>query len=177
MGIPGARPKVDTPALPGHHPVRDASEAGGYIEAMEMPAGLSDGAQVVWQMITPELIRGKVLREDDVIPLIEACEAWAQAIWFRKHLQRQQAVYDEMADQTPPVDEDELKLWMARFERTSAEIKRLRSGWNAAYKMALSASGDMGLGPVARVRMGLAKVQGASLLEALTKGVSGQGDT
>lgn len=176
MAIPGRRPNVTTPVLPGHHPERDPSAAGGYITELETPEALTPEAAVIWETIVPELVKGKVLREDDLVMLMEACEAWAIAIWFRRHLQRQQKIYDEFLNEDPPRDPDEREKWEKRGERASAEVKRLRSGWNAAYKMALAASGDLGLGPVARVRLGLAKVQGASLLDALSENVSVQKD-
>lgn len=176
MGVGGRRPNTMTPVLKGHHPPRDASAAGGYIVQMDPPEELSAEGLAVWETITPELVKGKVLRMDDLPLLVEACEAWALVRKFRQQLWSAVEEMDRAMAAETPADPDEAKKHIARIEILSGQVKRARSAWTAAYRVAMSAAGDLGLGPTARVRLGLAQVQGMSLLESIGQGASGQKD-
>ena len=172
MGIGGRRPTTIEPTLTGHHPQPDPSAAGGTIVALEAPEELSAEGRGIWDIITPELIKGRVLRPDDVPMLVEACEAWALTRKFRQQLWQAVRAYDALAGAEPGPDStpEDHEVWVAQLDMASAIVKRTRSAWTASYKAASSAAGDLGLGPTNRVRLGLAQVQGASLLDALTNG-------
>lgn len=181
MGVGGRRPNTISPAVKDRDRIVDPSQAGGYIVAFEPPDELSKGGRDIWETITPELVKGRVLRMDDIPILIEACEAWALTRTFRRQLWKAVQMYEEVAENEPK-DPAEFEAWSAKLDAASAVVKRTRSAWVAAYRVASSAAGDLGLGPTARVRLGLAQVQGQSLLESLTEGASfgsipGQGDS
>lgn len=76
--------------------------------------------------------------------LIEACEAWALARRFRSDL------WEELRGLNDP-----------------DVVKKLRASWRAALDAAKSLSAELGISPVAQVRLGLLKAQGASLMDAL----------
>jgi phage terminase small subunit len=162
------------PSVKGNRVHADPSAAGGYITEIEPPEDLSEEGLHYWNLITPELVAGRVLRADDIPLLVECCEAWAFVRTFRKALRDALDRYEQaLALPAPQGDLEAMKAHDALLEMRSAEVKRTRAGWTQAYKAALSASGDLGLGPVARVRLGLAKVQGASLLGQIAQGAGG----
>lgn len=180
MGVGGRRPNTIEPTLKGHHPQPDPSAAGGTIVELPEPVDeLSEEGLRIWRLITPELVKGRVLRMDDIPLLVEACEAWALTRKFRQQLWEAVNGLDRLMEMEAPHDPDQREEHYALVELASGQVKRARSAWTSAYKAAMSAAGDLGLGPTARVRLGLAQVQGQSLLESLqsgTQGVPGQKD-
>ena len=111
---------------------------------MEPPADISEAAREMWDLITPDLVEHKLLKPSDLPLLIEMVEALALAKRFRERL------LTEMDGMNDP-----------------AEVKRLRTAWVDALRSASSLAGDFGIGPVARVRLGLTKLQGASLQDLI----------
>ncbi len=172
MAVGGRKPSTEAARTgAGHRPLPDPKAAGGTITAMDPPDELSRGARDVWDIITPDLFASKTLRTDDLILLVESCEAWAIARWFRAELWR---LIDEQERLQAECDQEDLSeeardRAYAGIERCETRIKRCRAGWANAFKNAESASGDLGVGPVARVRLGLAKLEGASLIDALNQ--------
>lgn len=150
-----------------NRPVVDPRMAGGTLVELQAPAELSPYGREVFDMMTPALLSARVLREDDVPILIECVEAWAMARWYRK---RTWALMEELEKsdlQRSLLSGDELRDHLVEVEMLDGSLKRARAGWNQSATLAARLSSDMGLGPVARVKLGLAKVQGQSLIEAL----------
>jgi phage terminase small subunit len=141
--------------------------AGGTLEALTPPASLSPAAQEVFEVITPVLLDSKVLREDDIPMLEQCCEAWAMARYYRTRTWALIDQLDRASAQLDMLSGDELRDQLAEVEMFDGSLKRARAGWNQATILAARLSAELGLGPVARVRLGLARVQGQSLLEAL----------
>lgn len=122
----------------------DPADAGGTIDHLDPPAELTDEALEVWQTILPPLIESKVLREDDLPLTIELCESIALAKEFRTRL------WQELKGLNDP-----------------DEVKRLRTSYNQMLSASTSLASEFGLSPVSRVRLGLTKLQGQSLLDAI----------
>lgn len=177
MSIGGAKPDVVSDKLSASHYLQpDPSMAGGTLKEIEVPATLSPGGVEVWGLIVPPLLGAGILREDDLVLLVECAETWAASEHFRKRMWElldEQAEIDRKLADTSGMDADELKLLYARDEAQEGRVKRARVGWMQSLQRAQSLSADLGLGPVARVRLGLAKVQGLSLLEMLQQSANG----
>ena len=176
MSVSGRKPSTEAARTgAGHRQHADPSQAGGYIVELEPPEELSKGGLEVWEVVVPDLVKSGVLRADDLVILVECCEAWAIARKFRSNLWAALDTQDtvmaelELLLGTGVAEADDFKIASARAEAAEASVKRARSGWTAAFKAALSSSADLGLGPVARVRLGLTKLQGASLLGELDR--------
>lgn len=142
MGIGGAKPDI----------VKGMAEDDGNVPAyigtggaIAPPEDLSPGAIEVWNMLVPDIAQTGVYRESDEILLSELCESLALARHFRRALQ--------------PI--------IAGGELDSPEAKRLRSGYRESMQTAMSIAGEFGISPVARLRLGLMRVKGTSLLDAL----------
>jgi P27 family predicted phage terminase small subunit len=167
MGIPGRKPDVTTAALnAGHRPARDPSLANGDITELDAPADLSKEALEVWDVIVPDLIEHKLLRASDVPLVIEFAEAIGHARKFRKMMDMWQDALDEEVNRGIQIGEDP-KDFYERINMLSQAIKRERAGYVATLKAGMSLASEFGLSPVARVRLGLGKLQGQSLLAAL----------
>jgi phage terminase small subunit len=106
------------------------------------PEVMSPNGAKIWSRLLPDLIGTGVFRESDGLLLVELCETLAEAQEFRRALR----------------DEE---------DKSSQEAKRLRSGYLASMKLVMQISGEFGISPVARLRLGLMKVQGTTLLAAL----------
>lgn len=146
MSVPGRKPDLVADRLPSSHSPRpDATVlAPGAVVELNPPEDMSDEAVEVWDIVVPALIRNQVLREEHVVMLIEACEAWALARRFRADL------WQELHGLNDP-----------------DTVKKIRASWRAALDAAKSLSSELGISPVAQVRLGLLKAQGATLLDAL----------
>lgn len=173
MGIPGRRPDLLTPRLEAsHREMPDPATAGGTIVELERPDVLTDDAVVVWEQVVPDLVAAKVLREQDLVLLIEFCEQVGMARRARERLVAMQVELDRAMEDGPQPGE-EPKDYIARVDAWSQAVKRERSSYVALMRLAYSAASEFGISPVARVRLGLFKVQGASLLDALSKAREG----
>lgn len=173
----GRKPDVVSDKLSASHYLQpDPSMAGGTLTEITVPATLSEGGAAVWELIVPPLLGAGILREDDLVLLVECAESWAASEHFRQRMwdliEEQEQIDRQLAD-TSGMDGDELKILWAREEAQEGRIKRARVGWMQSLQRAQSLSADLGLGPVARVRLGLAKVQGLSLLEMLKQHAEG----
>ena len=143
MAIPGSKPDLVSQRTGASHvPAVDPGDAAGTIVDMPPPPELTDAAKQIWDITIPSLIQAKVLRPEDVPLLIEFAEAMASARAFRHELK---------------VEEDTYGLG-------SIEAKRLRTGYIQMLKVATSLASEFGISPVARVRLGLMRAGGASLL-------------
>jgi P27 family predicted phage terminase small subunit len=127
---------------PGGEVANTPQPPSGTVVAMKAPADLSDDAKKVWDLAVSDLIALRVFRPSDALMLQEFCELLAQAQKFRRSLQ----------------DEPDMG---------SQEAKRLRTGWLQSFKAAASISAEFGMSPVARIRLGLMKAQGGTLLGKL----------
>lgn len=150
-----------------HREAPDPRMAGGTLSALTPPPSLSEGAREVFEAITPVLLDSKVLREDDLPMLEQCCEAWAMARYYRTRTWMLIERLDKADAQVHLLSGDELRDQLAEVEMFDGSLKRARAGWNQATILATRLSAELGLGPVARVRLGLARVQGQSLIEAL----------
>lgn len=154
--------------------VVDSRMAGGEIVELDPPAGLSPGAVAVFEQMTPALLRAKVLREDDIPMLEQCCEAWAMARYYRTRTWTLIDRLERAQDELDGLDGDEFREKLSELEVLDGSMKRARAGWNQSSTLAARLSSELGLGPVARVKLGLARVQGQSLLEALMGDNAGQ---
>ena len=116
------------------------SRAGDPLAAIQPDVSLSNHARELWDEVVPSLQRNGILTEADVPLLVEFCEALASARQFRALLGR-------------------------THDKAGAEEKRLRSGYAEMMRIALSIGSEYGISAAARVRVGLMRVRGASLLE------------
>lgn len=135
MGVVGRPPDlVSTRTGASNRPERDARDAVGTLTHMDPPDDLSPEARDAWEVIVPPMLEAKILRPEDAALLIEACEAWAMVWYFRR------AFWGEV-----------------NGTADAAEMKRLRSGWDASLRQARGLLGELGVGPVSRIRTGLMK--------------------
>lgn len=171
MGIPGRRPDLLSARLDAHHGSQpDPGSAGGTLVALEPPIDLTPGALAIWTVVLPPLLEARVLRPDDIVLLIEFCETIAMARGHRLSITYWQKVIDD-AEEHGATGMEEPKDFLARLEMMSMRVKRERAGYHAAMRLGVSLASEFGISPVARVRLGLAKVQGASLLDSLDRRV------
>lgn len=149
MGIGGAKPDLISQRTgASNREAPDPAAAAGEIVAMDPPPGLSKLGREVWDQITPALFKAKILREEDIIMLVEVCEAWGLVWYFRRALWRE-----------------------IEGSNDSNEVKRLRAGWAQSLQHARTMLGDLGVGPVSRIRTGLMKsATGGGLLDELPSG-------
>jgi hypothetical protein len=169
--VAGAKPKIIADRLPNERTIqRDPRQAGGSLTALETPASLSPRGALMWEVIAPPLLEAKVLREDDVPMLIECAETFAASVYFRDRMwalvEKQERLDNEGLDGLEP---DELTAKLREIDMIDQQVKRARAAWLQALTAAQRLSDGLGLGPVARVRLGLAKVQGLSLVEELQR--------
>lgn len=135
MGVGGAKPDlVSQRTGASNREEVSPADAAGTITWMEPPAELSHTGREVWDQVAAPLFKAKILREEDIILLVEVCEAWGLVWYFRRALW---AEIEGMNDST--------------------EVKRLRAGWVQSLQHARTMLGDIGIGPVARIRTGLMK--------------------
>lgn len=111
---------------------------------MQAPDDLTPEAKKVWDLAISDLIALRVFRPSDALMLQEFCELLATAQKFRRALANE----PDMGGQ---------------------EAKRLRAGWLQSFKAAASISAEFGMSPVARIRLGLMKAQGGTLLGRLSQ--------
>lgn len=137
MGVAGRKPSIGKAATESKAIAR-TGEPG----AVQPPEILTPEGQAVWDTLLPDLISMGAFRESDVLLLTELCETLAEAQAFRRQLR----------------DEP---------DKSSPEAKRLRAGYLQSMKLVMSIAGEFGISPVARLRLGLMRIQGSSLLEAL----------
>lgn len=151
MGIGGAKPDLVSQRTGASN--RDEvspADAAGEITWMEKPELSKTGGEV-WDQITPALFKAKILRDEDIILLVEVCEAWGLVWYFRR------ALWTEIEG-----------------ANDSNEIKRLRAGWSQSLQHARAMLGDIGVGPVSRIRTGLMKsATSGGLLGAIQDGGGG----
>jgi P27 family predicted phage terminase small subunit len=167
VGIPGRKPDVTTSALQaGGRSAPDPALAAGNITELVAPEDLTKEARDVWAVVIPDLIEHKIIRMSDVPLLIEFVEAIGHARKFRVQMDLWQDMLDkELEDGCPPNTEP--KDYYERLSLISQSVKRERAGYIATLKAGMSLASEFGISPVARVRLGLGKLQGQSLLAAL----------
>lgn len=135
-----------------------------------MPAELSPEGKEVWAVLVPDLEAQQLFRPSDVLMVVELCELLAEARRFRRRLdtlQRRMEELDEMDNEGRLAAYGELSAAFDAEDRLDGMLKRARTGWLQCLQRAQSLAGEFGVSPVARIRLGLLRVQGQSLLEAL----------
>ena len=155
MGVPGRKPNLDTASAEGKAVVR-TGEVGVIVGP---PEEISDPAKVIWDTLVPDLVSMGVFTVSDTFLLFEMCEALASAQAFRREatsLQRQLENFDQTGD-------------FDNADRASSRLKRARAGYLQNMKLVMSIAGEFGISPVARLRLGLMKLQGGTLLSAMAE--------
>lgn len=108
------------------------------------PAQLSLKARDKWNAIMSDMASMRVYKSSDIIMLTELCECLAMLERFRMRL-----------------------VALPDSDLGSPEGKVLRTGYAEYFRIANSLADNYGLGPVARMRLGLLKIHGTTLLEKL----------
>lgn len=120
---------------------------------IEPPAELTPEARAYWEKVIPDLAEMGVYVDSDVFLLTEMAENYAMAVRFRRQVTKLQT--DLEAADTDDLD---------RLELLSGQLKRARAGYLQHQKMLWSMAAEFGTTPTSRVRLGISKLQGASLL-------------
>lgn len=155
------------PPKPGGDVERAAAKAGpsGDIVTMLPPDGLTEDAALLWEAILPDLIKLKVFSVSDAPMLAELCSSLAYARAFRAEMDSLTLSLGEMAAKgLHTFDTDEID----RYEMISGALKRARSGYTQMMRVAMNLASDFAISPVSRLRLGLMKAKGASLLGILS---------
>lgn len=114
------------------------------------PDDLPPAAAEIWAALVPELDKLKVYRPQDRFLLGELCFALAMAQSFRRAFTRLIEDVDVSVDAAG-----------------APEMKRVRTGYVESVDLARKLAADLGIPTVERVRLGLATLQGNSLLAGL----------
>lgn len=165
------------PPKPGGDVERAAAKAGpsGDIVTMLPPDDLSEDAAALWEAILPDLIKLKVFAVSDAPMLAELCSSLAYARGFRAEMDTltiELAKAGALLATLPRRDLDEeqrlqLHEALAEYDFLSGAIKRARSGYTQMMRVAMNLASDFAISPVSRLRLGLMKAKGASLLGIL----------
>ena len=167
--MPGRRPDLLTPRLAaGHRDLPEPEAAGGYLVDIEAPAELSEGGLAIWETVVPDLLNAKILQPADLPLLVEFCESMGMTRTYRQRVYDSQAAF-ELAITEGPADGEDPKDYADRLDVLDLMVKRARASYVQTLKLALSLASEFGISPTSRVRLGLAKVQGASLLDAIKR--------
>lgn len=169
MGVAGQKPQSG-----GEVERRAQSVDTGDIVAMEPPDDLSEDGRLVWNVLLPDLIASKVFRLSDALLLSELCESLGMARAFRREIAllvpQMEEAYQKIADAEPGPEFAAACEW---GEFVSAALKRARTGYRQMMQTMMSIAGEFGISPVARLRLGLMKAQGAKLTDFFGKGDDG----
>lgn len=165
--------------VPGGDVERAAERAGasGDIVTMEPPDDLTEDARALWAVILPDLIRLKVFAISDAPMLAELCSSLAYARAFRAEMDSltlELAKAGSLLATLPRRDLDEeqrlqLHEALAEYDFLSGALKRARSGYTQMMRVAMNLASDFAISPVSRLRLGLMKTRGATLLGILGK--------
>lgn len=146
MAARGRKPDLTSRALDSSHsPTQDVSVLSfGALDHVDYPEEISEPAKGFWDIIAGAMLDAKILRAEHLPLVLETAEAFALASAFRK------------------------QLWESMNNREDPHVMgKHRTNWVSATTLAKSYAGELGISPVAQVRLGLLKAKGASLLEAL----------
>lgn len=143
-----------------------AGTPAGSVVWMEAPEDLSETAVEFWNLLLPDLIALKVFQASDAALLSELVEGLAMAKEFRGEIQTLQEVQRERGKPTSAWSAEE---WEA-YEIISASLKRARTSWRQTMQTVMSISGEFGISPVARLRLGLMAKDGAKALHEMFGG-------
>lgn len=147
MAVSGRKPNLPAQRTrAGHreHPEPPPESSG--VPLGPPPEDLPPRAAEIWDELVPELDKLGVYRPQDRFLLAELCFSLALAQAFRNSWTRHLESTDDAS---------------------TLEMKRLRTGYVEALDLARKLAADLGIPTVERVRLGLAKLQGASLLAGL----------
>jgi phage terminase small subunit len=169
VGVAGRKPSFSATSADPAPFVRT-----GEIDALPVapPEELSPDAAKAWDILLPDLISMGVFSPSDAFLLFELCETLASAQGFRREVKTLQARLEDSderyaKERDAGADPERLERLEAESEHLSGRLKRARAGYLQHMKLVMSIAGEFGISPVARLRLGLMKVQGASLLGAL----------
>lgn len=162
--VKGRKPEAGSE---GSREVERRAQPTGDVVAMEPPDDLSDAAAQIWRVLLPDLITAKVFRLSDAFLLSELCEAFAEARAFRAEMAVLRKQMDEVL-----ADPDQGEKTIEKYETLSGQVKRARTGYRQAMTIAMTISGEFGITPVARLRLGLMKTAEGGTLRGLLAGGS-----
>lgn len=127
--------------------------AGDVVE-MGAPEELSESGRAVWRTLMPDLIAAKTFRISDALLLVELCESMAMAREFRLEVVAWQSKMRQLGN---PQSAGEIEEATA----VSHAIRRARTGYREMMQTVMSIAGEFGISPVARIRLGLMKMDDA----------------
>jgi phage terminase small subunit len=167
VGVPGRKPNMGAASAEV-----EVFVPTGQVDALPgPPEELTEGALSIWSVVLPDLISNGVYRPSDAIMLVELCESLATAQGFRRQanglMQRLERQEERCAELLEAGDLETLQDAEKDAEVLSGRLKRARSGYLQNMKLVMSIAGEFGISPVARLRLGLMRIQGGTLLAAL----------
>lgn len=166
MGIAGQKPQAG-----GEVEKAAARVDTGDIVAMAPPDDLSEDGALVWNVLLPDLIASRVFRLSDALLLSELCESLGMARGFRRSIAELQTNEIEALRKLAGAEPGEpFREAAAYADFIAANLKRARTGYRQMMQTAMSIAGEFGISPVARLRLGLMKAQGAKLTDIFGRG-------
>lgn len=148
---------------------RDTFVPTGTPGAVARPADLTPAAAHIWDVLLADLTEMGVFRPADELILVEVCEMLQEAKRLRKAIDQPGDRWIYLEKDISPDERQELlaqpellaELWPA-----SGAYKRLRTAYLQTMRTLKSYIDEFGVTPVARLRLGLLQLQGASLMDA-----------
>lgn len=135
------------------------------------PDDLSDDAKALWEAILPDLIKLKVFSLSDAPMLTELCSSLAYARAFRAEMDALTLELGKLMEAGLGSSEE-----IERYDVLSLTLKRARSGYTQMMRVAMNLASDFAISPVSRLRLGLMKAKGSSLLGILGQKAGVDGD-
>jgi hypothetical protein len=135
---------------------------------------LSSAAAPIWAVLTDDLNAVGVFRPADSILLSELCELLAECRRLRKTMDSPNRNWPKYEPRMTAEDKDEL-LSLPEAELLeqwpmSTAYRRIRTSYMQSLQAVKSLVSEFGITPVARLRLGLLSVQGATLAEMFSGG-------
>lgn len=152
MAVAGRKPEAHGKIARRREPTQS-----GTVVAMDAPDDLTDEAKMIWDTLLPDLIALRTFVESDALLLSELCAELATARAFRRQVETLEPDFDAALREKD----------FERADALSGMLKRARTGRRQAMQTVLAIAGEFGITPAARLRLGLMKAQGSSLLGLL----------
>ncbi len=154
--------------------LQSPSAAGGSIVEVPPPPDLDERATAYWNLYAPALIELRVLRPEDMPRLRRLCQATASADEAFEEMTRARQRYAELVEvDTSGMTDRQLAGHSRACDRLSAAIKRANGQYRDADTMAYKSEQALGVGVVARAKLGVVHLTGMSLAEQINNGLLG----
>ncbi len=181
MGAPRGRKPT-----PGGRRTLAKPDPSGSGVAVRPERELSGAAARAWEVVVQDLNDQKIFAPSDALLLTTFCEMYQFADKERERMEntelRLEAV-SEALDNVSPVDYDDDNSYEAarsrlesREDTLSKALKRSRVAYMNYVKEMRALASEFAISPVARMRMGLMQMQGASLGAVLAELFSKNGE-